>query len=194
MATSAPDVVLRRPRPSDRAAFLALRRRNRRHLAATAATPPDAPASRAAAFDFDALLRRARSRTTRLFFVCRVRDGAIIGQVAVMEIVRGALQSAYLGYWIDRAHEGRGLMRQAVVLALDEAFGRLGLHRVEANVQPSNRRSAELLRRLGFRREGVARDYLFVGGRWRDHVHWALLAEDWRRTRGAFHDRRSRRI
>jgi len=69
-------------------------------------------------------------------------------------------------------------MREALVAVLRLAFGPLRLHRVEANIQPRNRASIDLVRSLGFRREGYSRRYLKIGGRWRDHERWALLVED----------------
>ncbi len=74
-------------------------------------------------------------------------------------------------------------MGEALPLALVQAFRRLKLHRLEADVQPANRPSLRLLRRLGFRREGYSPRYLKLGGRWRDHERWALLAEEWRTGR-----------
>lgn len=74
-------------------------------------------------------------------------------------------------------------MREALTAVLRLAFGPLRLHRVEANIQPQNRASVELVRSLGFRREGYSRRYLKIGGRWRDHERWALLVEDWRPSR-----------
>jgi len=71
-------------------------------------------------------------------------------------------------------------MREALTLALALVFGRLRLHRVEANIQPHNRPSIRLVKRLGFRREGYSPRYLNIGGRWRDHERWALLVEEWR--------------
>ncbi|MGH7631994.1 MAG: GNAT family N-acetyltransferase [Gemmatimonadales bacterium] len=71
-------------------------------------------------------------------------------------------------------------MREALALALTRIFSRVRLHRVEANIQPDNRPSIRLVRRLGFRREGSSPRYLKLGGRWRDHERWALLAEEWR--------------
>jgi [ribosomal protein S5]-alanine N-acetyltransferase len=89
-----------------------------------------------------------------------------------------------LGYSIDAAHEGRGLMREALDAVLTDAFGpRVGLHRVQANVRPENTRSLALLERLGFEREGLAREYLFIDGAWRDHVMTALRAPGWPATR-----------
>jgi ribosomal-protein-alanine N-acetyltransferase len=72
-------------------------------------------------------------------------------------------------------------MTEALTLTLRIAFRRLRLHRVEANIQPGNRASIALVRRAGFRREGLSPRYLKIGGRWRDHERWALTVEDWRR-------------
>lgn len=102
-----------------------------------------------------------------------------IGQIHLSQIARGPFCSAMLGYSIDGAHEGRGLMREALEAVLADAFGRLGLHRVQANARPENARSLGLLERLGFEREGLAREYLFIDGAWRDHVLTARRAPGW---------------
>jgi ribosomal-protein-alanine N-acetyltransferase len=103
-----------------------------------------------------------------------------IGQVHFSQIVLRAFCSAMLGYAIDTAHEGRGLMTEALQAALADAFGpRVRLHRVQANVRPENARSLALLERLGFEREGLAREYLFIDGAWRDHVMTARRNPDW---------------
>ena len=127
---------------------------------------------------FSAYLRRARSRRHACFLVCLRADGAIVGVVNLNDIVLGALRGAFLGFYGSIQHAGRGYMRDGVRLALRHAFRVLALHRVEANVQPGNRRSIALVKRLGFRREGLSRRYLKVGGRWRDHERWAILAEE----------------
>lgn len=111
--------------------------------------------------------------------VCRRADGAIVGVVNVSEIVRAALQSAYLGYYAFQAHAGQGYMTEGLALVLRHAFRRLGLHRLEANVQPRNLASRTLARRLGFRKEGFSPRYLKIGGRWRDHERWAIVRESW---------------
>lgn len=102
-----------------------------------------------------------------------------LGLIHFSQISRGPYCGAMLGYAIDHAHEGRGLMREALAAALDDAFARLALHRVQANVRPENRRSLMLLERLGFEREGLARRYLFIDGAWRDHVLTALRHPSW---------------
>jgi [ribosomal protein S5]-alanine N-acetyltransferase len=107
-----------------------------------------------------------------------------LGQVQLSQIAPAPFCSALLGYSIDHAHEGRGLMHEAVEAALADAFGpRVALHRVQANVRPENERSLRLLDRLGFEREGLAREYLFIDGAWRDHVLTALRAPGWETTR-----------
>jgi [ribosomal protein S5]-alanine N-acetyltransferase len=99
--------------------------------------------------------------------------------VNVNNIVRGGFQSGYLGYGAFASHAARGLMTKGLRAVLGIVFGDLGLHRVEANIQPTNRPSIALARRLGFEREGFSPGYLIVGGQWRDHERWALRAETW---------------
>jgi [ribosomal protein S5]-alanine N-acetyltransferase len=106
-------------------------------------------------------------------------QSAVIGQTHLSQISRSPFCNAMIGYAIDPAHEGHGLMHEALQAVLADAFGRLGLHRVQANVLPENARSLALLERLGFEREGLAREYLFIDGAWRDHVLTALRALDW---------------
>lgn len=113
-------------------------------------------------------------------FIARHRDGGIVGLCTISEIVRGAFQSAYFGFHGMAAFGGRGLMTETVKLTVRHAFNELRLHRLEANIQPDNARSISLIRRVGFTKEGYSRDYLQIGGRWRDHERWALLATDMR--------------
>jgi len=120
--------------------------------------------------------RRARLGTS-LPFAVRV-EGRLAGQVTVDNIVRGALRSGYLGYWIDRSVAGRGMASLAVALVCDHAFTQVGLHRLQADIRPENLPSQRLVERLGFRQEGLLRRYLDIDGDWRDHLAYALLAED----------------
>lgn len=106
--------------------------------------------------------------------------GALGGVVNLNEIVRGSFESAYLGYYAFEPHGGRGLVYAGLRLVIARAFGELGLHRLEANIQPENSKSIALVKRLGFTREGFSPRYLKLGGRWRDHERWALLREYWR--------------
>jgi ribosomal-protein-alanine N-acetyltransferase len=108
-----------------------------------------------------------------------LRDGhRVIGHVGFDQIVRGPFQACYLGYGIDAEFQGRGLMRQALLRSLDHILRVEGLNRVMANYEPDNARSGRLLKSLGFEREGLARRYLKLNGRWRDHVLTSLVADD----------------
>ncbi|RQR72339.1 MULTISPECIES: GNAT family N-acetyltransferase [unclassified Burkholderia] len=104
-------------------------------------------------------------------------SGAVVGVVNLNEIVGGIFQSAYLGYYGMADFSRKGLMTEVLRAATDIAFGELGLHRLEANIQPANHASIALVRRLGFRKEGFSPRYLRIGGEWRDHERRALLAD-----------------
>lgn len=109
--------------------------------------------------------------------VCARGTGAIVGGVNINNIVHARFQSAALGYWAYAGTAGRGYMSEGLRLVLRYAFGELGLHRLEANIQPGNTASIRLVKRNGFRYEGTSPDYLFISGAWRDHERWAITAE-----------------
>jgi len=111
-------------------------------------------------------------RDVAVRFVMQPRgdDTRIIGSFTYSQVSRGAFQACYLGYKVDRAFEGRGLMREALQSGNAYMFSARRIHRIMANHLPENERSARLLARLGFAREGIACDYLFINGAWRDHV------------------------
>jgi ribosomal-protein-alanine N-acetyltransferase len=94
--------------------------------------------------------------------------------------VRDPLQSGYLGYAAFLPFAGRGYMTEALRMVLHECFTTVGLHRVEANIQPANHASIALVKRCGFQLEGFSAAYLKVGGEWRDHERWAIRSEIWR--------------
>lgn len=169
---------LRYPTAADRDEFLSVRLASRAHLEPWEGTPADGsdpfgPAS------FDRLLKTRRNEFNHRFLICLLPAGEIIGQVSLGNIVRGSFQSCYTGYWLAKPHTGRGLMTEALGLALRHAFVDLKLHRVEANIIPTNRASLALAKRCGMRYEGTAQRYLRIDGRWRDHEHWAITSEEW---------------
>ena len=179
-------VYLRRPVQRDAAPFLTAVLSSKR-LHKLWVQPPSTPSR------FTTYVRRfsgPRSHDSKHashvgMLVCRREDNAPVGVFNFSEIVRGAFQSAYLGYYGFAEHAGRGYMGEGLALALRVGFGTLRLHRIEVNVQPGNTPSIALVRHGGFAREGYSRRYVKIAGRWRDHERWALLVEDWRaRSRG----------
>ena len=166
-------VFLRPPASPDRDEFVSLMRASRSFHRPWATAPTDAER-------FASYLADARRPDFDAMLVCRRDDDAIVGFFNLSQIARGSMQSAYLGYAVGKPFAGHGYMREALDLVLRHAFLTLKLHRVEANIQPGNSASVALARGAGFRREGFSPRYLKIGGRWRDHERWALLAEDWR--------------
>jgi len=102
-------------------------------------------------------------------------SGPVMGTCNYTNIVRGPFLACHLGYQIARSHEGRGLMTEALRATNDFVFREMKLHRIMANYRPENERSGRLLDRLGFVREGLAKDYLFIDGAWRDHILTSLV-------------------
>ncbi|WP_112662459.1 GNAT family N-acetyltransferase [Microvirga flavescens] len=116
-----------------------------------------------------------------LGFIVRERaSGHIAGVINLNEVVRGLFQNAFVGYYGIASMNGRGLMREGLSHVAALAFGEFDLHRLEANIQPDNLASRALAERVGFRLEGYSPRYLKIGGEWRDHERWAVLAEDWK--------------
>jgi ribosomal-protein-alanine N-acetyltransferase len=106
-------------------------------------------------------------------------EGRFCGEINLNTIQRGPFQNAYVGYWIDQAVAGQGLMPEAVVVLARFAFEELGLHRLQISIIPRNRASRRVPEKLGLRDEGVAVRYLEINGEWEDHVRYALAAEEW---------------
>lgn len=122
-------------------------------------------------------LRGEARRGRMLPYVIEV-DGRFCGQLTIGNVSHGALQSAWIGYWVASEVTGAGVATAALALGADHCFGPVGLHRVEATVRPENGASRRVLAKAGFREEGLLRRYLHVDGAWRDHLLMAITAEE----------------
>src|SRR2546430_4434693 len=172
-AVAGKSVYLRPPVRRDIKEFLDLNRAST-ELHRGLVSPPTQPAQ------FTAFLERCRRADSACFFICRMEDQRIVGSINLSQIFLGGFRSAYLGYFIAAPYAGRGYMTEAIRLILRYAFTHLKLHRLEANILPANVASVALVKGAGFVHEGYSRRYLKIGGRWRDHERWAILAEDWK--------------
>jgi ribosomal-protein-alanine N-acetyltransferase len=176
-------LVLRPPRTSDLPELRRALRKNAAHLAPwiPRPAPGEDPASITALSKAVLGQRRAWRQGTGYGFVVvgREPDAPLLGRVALNQVARGALLSAYLGYWIDVDHQGKGLMTEAVRSAIEFALGPAGLHRVQINIMPRNVASRRIVEKLGIRSEGTALRYLEIAGSWEDHVMYAVTREEW---------------
>jgi [ribosomal protein S5]-alanine N-acetyltransferase len=170
-----PRCLLRVPSEQDAPATVNYMQRNRAHFAPT--DPPLPPEFYAAPFHEkyarDAHAQFVANTAYRFNVFLRAADPAqapLIARVNFTQVFLGPFRSCVLGYGIDGAHEGKGLMLEAVGAAIDWLFSQAKLHRVQAGYLPENARSAALLKRLGFTVIGTAPNYLFINGVWRDHV------------------------
>lgn len=179
-----PSATLRTPRllllPAQAdllAGVAAFYRRNAQHLAPwNPPQPPDFASEVVQRARLGKAVDAAAAGTEAHWWLQDPADPArLIGNINLTQIARGPFQNAMLGYAVDAAYEGRGLMREALQTVMAHAFSpALDLHRLQANVRPENGRSVALLHRLGFEQEGLAREYLFIDGDWRDHLMFAV--------------------
>jgi len=126
---------------------------------------------------FRVYLERMARPENRAFLVCLRDQGSFVGVFNLTNVVLGLFRSGYLSYYAFSGHERQGLMREGLLAVTRHAFRVLKLHRLEANIQPENTASIALVRACGFAREGYSPRYLKIGGRWRDHERWALIAK-----------------
>lgn len=106
-------------------------------------------------------------------------NGRILGRCNFNNIVRGAFEACHLGYALDYREVGKGLMFEALTAFVDYGFREMRLHRIMANYMPANERSGRLLKRMGFVVEGYAYDYLFLAGKWQDHILTSKTNPSW---------------
>ena len=179
MLTS-PRLVLRPLVPGDAPELLALMLANRAFLEPWSPRADDSDYTLAAVQQNIALQQEHWGEDRGYGFGIFEREsGGLIGRITLSRITRGPFQNCGLGYWLDERHNGHGLMSEAVRLVLGYAFGELGFHRVEAATLLHNAGSMRVLEKAGFRREGLARRYLQIDGRWQDHYLFAITTEEW---------------
>lgn len=179
-------VYMRLPRLTDHGEWSTLRTRSRGFLEPWEPRWPDDDLTRSA---FQYRIRRYEadhgSGLATPLFIFLKGSNRLVGGLTIGNIRRGAAETCTLGYWMGEAFAGKGLMHDALCAILPHVFGPMRLHRIEAACIPDNERSMHLLEKVGFRREGYLNGYLKINGTWRDHLLYALIAEDW-------HDRRAK--
>jgi [ribosomal protein S5]-alanine N-acetyltransferase len=165
---------------ADAVEMLELRRRNEMFLKPFEPTrPPGYLTLEAQRREIEYGIQARLSDRGYAFAILAVPGDRLIGRIALSNVVRGAWQSATLGYFVGEEANGKGHCSEAVDLVLDFAFSEIGLHRIQAAVMPRNEASARVLARNGFRFEGFAPDFLRIDGRWEDHHVYAITAERW---------------
>jgi ribosomal-protein-alanine N-acetyltransferase len=125
---------------------------------------------------FRSYIARMAKPENAAFLVCVPASGQVVGVINLTNIVLGVFRSGYLGYYAFSGFEQQGFMCNGLRAVVRHAFAKLKLHRLEANIQPTNVASIALVQACGFTKEGYSPRYLKIGGRWRDHERWAILA------------------
>jgi ribosomal-protein-alanine N-acetyltransferase len=178
----APRVTLRAPILSDYPQWARLREESHAFLAPW---EPIWPVDDLTKLAFRRRIRRyqreIRNGTGYPFFIFSPDEETLLGGLTLAQIQRGVTQSGVLGYWMGAPHAGKGLMSAAVRAVIGFAFDTIHLNRIEAACLPHNAASTALLEKVGFTREGYARKYLCIDGRWQDHVLYGLVRDDPRR-------------
>lgn len=165
------EISIREPKLSDEDEFLKAMKESEtlHHPWTKAPTTPE---------EFHKYLKCCQQDNIKGYFACN-SSGAIIGVFNFSEIVRGFFQNAYLGFYAVAKYAGKGNMSAGLKLVLKQAFTILDLHRIEANIQPQNISSINLVKSNRFRKEGFSPRYLKINNIWCDHERWAITVEDW---------------
>lgn len=173
---------LRPIRVRDRRAWQEASARNRHWLRRWEATVPPAqpgnPSGPRPTYRQMVRFLRSEAQAGRMLPFVVTYDGQLVGQLTVGGITWGSMCSANVGYWVDEAVAGRGIIPTAVALAVDHCFRDMGLHRIEVCIRPENGPSRRVVEKLGFREEGIRPRYLHIDGGWRDHLVYALTADE----------------
>ena len=171
------NVVLRQPMAGDYAEWAELRALSRAHLTPwEPAWAPDDLSRSMYRRRLRAYAKDVRDDTSYPYFIFDSSAGALVGGMTLSNVRRGSAQTASLGYWMGAPYAGHGYMRNAVATLLPVAFGPLRLHRIEAATMLANAASIRVLEVCGFEREGLARSYLKINGRWEDHLLYARVS------------------
>jgi len=173
-------VALRPLATRDASAWREARVRNADWLRPWEPTNPETPLYQSSLGPYVAMVRTMRREARRGVTLpwAISYDGKFAGQMTIGNIIWGSARTASVGYWIDRQYAGLGVTSTALAMALDHCFNVVGLHRIEATIRPDNRASRRVVEKLGFHEEGIRRRCLHVDGAWRDHICYAITAED----------------
>lgn len=167
------NIIIREPRLEDEDDFIAAMQRSQILHHPWVKSPKTSQ-------EFGDYFQRYQQNNQKSFLVCD-QSGNIAGIFNVSEIVRGFFQNAYLGFYVVAGYDGQGYMSAGLKLVLHNIFNGMELHRVEANIQPDNIHSINLVKNNGFRKEGYSPRYLKIDGQWCDHERWAITYEDWQK-------------
>ena len=178
MHLSAGRVALRPLAVRDASTWSRLRRENAEWLGPWESTRPPESASESGSYRSLArdLVRQARAGRALPFAV--TYDGVMVGQLTVTGITWGSARWAQMGYWVTEGFAGRGIITTAVALACDHCLFTMRLHRIEIAIRPENTSSLRVVDKLGFRTIGMSPKYLHINGMWRDHMLFAITAEE----------------
>lgn len=164
-------VSIREPQLEDESAFLEAMQRSIKLHSSWVKVPTTSQ-------EFHEYIKRYLQSNQKSYLVFDM-ENQIVGVFNINEIVHGLFQSAYLGFYATTGYEGKGYMSAGLKLVLNEIFTKLSLHRIEANIQPQNVNSINLVKANGFRKEGYSPRYLKINDVWCDHERWAKTYEDW---------------
>jgi ribosomal-protein-alanine N-acetyltransferase len=163
-------IILRRLSPADREEYVKHVTESADHLFPWVRLPGTLEA-------FDEYIMRFDGEIAECTVLCDRDSGEIAGVVDITQITRGAYQRAVVGYYSFIPWAGNGYMSEGFPLVLRFAFEDLGLHRLEADIQPRNSASLRFAEKVGFRREGYSPSFVYIDGEWRDHERWAITAD-----------------